>query len=97
MAYKRQTYKKPIFKELENEADYYKMSQPERDQYDYELMNNLIYESTIDYAERRGIAKAEAKAYQEKLESARRFMQMGLTAEQISLGTGLPIEEINKL
>lgn len=44
-----------------------------------------------------GKAEAEAKAYQEKLESAKRFKEMGLAIEQISIGTGLPTAEIEKL
>lgn len=103
------TDKKPIFKELENEADYFKMSPEEREQYDYELMHKNVYDATIVYAKREGYiegemdgfekgkAEGEAKAYQEKLESARRFKNMGLSNELIAQGTGLPLEEINNL
>ncbi|MCQ2239772.1 MAG: hypothetical protein MJZ73_11145, partial [Bacteroidaceae bacterium] len=81
------TDKKPIFKELENEADYFKMSPEEREQYDYELMHKNVYDATIVYAKREGyiegemdgFEKAKAEAYQEKLESARRFKNMGLS------------------
>ena len=41
-----------------------------------------------------GISLGEKKA---KLETARKFLAMGLSVEQVADGTGLSIEEIEKL
>ena len=36
-------------------------------------------------------------AEQAKIETARNFLKMGLTLEQVAQGTGLPLEEVEKL
>ena len=41
-----------------------------------------------------GVADGE---YQAKIETAKKFLTMGLSLEQISQGTGLSIDEINNL
>ena len=41
-----------------------------------------------------GRAEGEKKA---KIESAKRFLSMGLSVEQVAAGTGLSLEEIEKL
>ena len=41
-----------------------------------------------------GRAEGEKKA---KIESAKRFLSMGLSVEQVATGTGLSLEEIEKL
>lgn len=103
------TDKKPIFKELENEADYFKMSPEERKQYDYELMHKNVYDATIVYAKREGYiegemngfekgkAEGEAKAYQDKLKIAQNLKALGVDIQTIQKSTGLPLEEINNL
>jgi predicted transposase YdaD len=40
--------------------------------------------------------KAEENAKQEKLESARKFKEMGMSIEQIAAGISLSVEEIEK-
>lgn len=47
--------------------------------------------------EARGIEKERAKAHQEKIETAKRFLAMGLSVEQVILGTGLSIDEVKSL
>ena len=42
----------------------------------------------------KGLAEGEKKA---KIESAQRFLSMGLSVEQVAAGTGLSLEEIEKL
>ena len=39
----------------------------------------------------------ERGAYEKALETARRFLSMGLSAEQVAQGTGLSLEVIQKL
>lgn len=39
----------------------------------------------------------EQGAYQNKLETARTFLSMGLTLEQVSQGTSLPLETVKQL
>ncbi|MBQ4331144.1 MAG: hypothetical protein IJC31_04830, partial [Spirochaetaceae bacterium] len=39
----------------------------------------------------------EQGAYQNKLETARSFLSMGLTLEQVSQGTSLPLETVREL
>ena len=45
-------------------------------------------------AEKKALAE---KAHQEKIDSAKKFLTMGLSVEQVSQGTGLSIEEIRRL
>ena len=51
--------------------------------------------------EARGIEKGReeerAKAYQEKIESAKRFLEMGFSIEQVAQGTGLSLSEVQAL
>ena len=42
----------------------------------------------------KGLVEGEKKA---KIESAKRFLSMGLSVEQVAAGTGLSLEEIEKL
>ena len=51
----------------------------------------------IEKGEKIGAEKERAKADAEKREMARKFLKMGLSAEQIAEGSGLSIEEIKKL
>ena len=39
-------------------------------------------------------AKAEAEKHAEKIEMARKFLKMGLPAEQVAVGTGLTVSDI---
>ena len=43
------------------------------------------------------VQKEREKAKAEKIETARNFLKMGLSVEQVAQGTGLSIEEVNKL
>jgi predicted transposase/invertase (TIGR01784 family) len=42
----------------------------------------------------KGLVEGEKKA---KIESAKRFLSMGLSVEQVAVGTGLSLEEVEKL
>ncbi len=43
------------------------------------------------------LAKERAKAKDEKRESAKKFLQMGLSVDQVAQGTGLSIEEVEEI
>ena len=62
-------------------------------------MNRIRAGQAIKYKE--GLAEGEKrereKAKAEKIETARNFLKMGLSVEQVAQGTGLSIEEVNKL
>ena len=57
---------------------------------------NRVSEQTVAREQGRaeGLVEGEKKA---KLESAKRFLSMGLSIEQVASGTGLSIEEVEKL
>ena len=48
----------------------------------------------IAIGEERGISLG---AYQKAVETAKKFLSMGLSVEQVANGTGLSVEEIEKL
>ena len=49
-------------------------------------------------AKNEGIAQGfQQGAYQKAIETAKNFISMGLSIEQVAQGTGLSIEEINAL
>jgi predicted transposase/invertase (TIGR01784 family) len=50
--------------------------------------------SALRYAERKGMAKGKAEGI---AETARMFLKMGLTVEQVAEGAGLSIEEVRRL
>ena len=52
------------------------------------------FEEGIAIGEERGISLG---AYQKAIETARKFLSMGLSVEQVANGTGLSVEEIEKL
>ena len=48
--------------------------------------------------EKRGISLGITQgAYQKAIETAKKFLSMGLSVEQVANGTGLSVEEIEKL
>ena len=54
--------------------------------------------NSIDTALEKGMAKGMAKGMEkEKQSTARRLLSMGLSEEQVSTATELPLEEIQKL
>ena len=58
-----------------------------------------ISEKNVAVAQAREMerAKAEKEKKAEKIETARNFLKMGLSVEQVAQGTGLSVEEVNKL
>ena len=75
-------------------------------EYDYEMDIAVQVEEARQQALEQGIKKGieqgiekgiEQGAYQNKLETAKAFKAMGIPLAQIAKGTGLSIEEIEKL
>lgn len=56
----------------------------------------FIDSNKISHEEGRAEGRAEGKA-NEKIESAKRYLAMGLTTEQVAQGSELPLEEVLKL
>ena len=72
----------------------------------WEMLKQDTYDSGFSAGEEYGIAIGEKRgislgitqgAYQKAVETARKFLSMGLSIEQVANGTGLSVEEIEKL
>ena len=62
--------------------------------YDLSLAAEKAFENGFSAGEERGISMGVQQA---KLETAKKFLAMGLSVEQVADGTGLSVEEIEKL
>ena len=60
----------------------------------WEMLKQDTYDSGFSAGEERGISLG---TYQKAVETAKKFLSMGLSVEQVADGTGLSIEEIEKL
>ena len=104
------TAQKKIFKRLAELADSRCLSQEEQEKYDESLkaaddyygVLMSYYMNGID----EGVAKGEAKGFAEgrtegenkaNIATAQRLLAMGLSADQVSAATQLPLEHIEKL
>ena len=58
------------------------------------LLMEYDYATDIEVQREEAFEKGE---YHAKIETAKKFLTMGLSLEQISQGTGLSIDEINNL
>ena len=68
----------------------------------WEMLKQDTYDSGFSAGRNEGIAIGEERGIslgitQAKLETAKKFLSMGLSVEQVADGTGLSIEEIEKL
>ena len=68
----------------------------------WEMLKQDTYDSGFSAGEEYGIAIGEKRgislgAYQKAVETAKKFLSMGLSVEQVADGTGLSVEEIEKL
>ncbi len=94
--------RKPIFEKLFNIAEYTNLTREEKNMYDSSLKYKWDNKNVLDYAIKEakeegielGIEQGEHK---KALAVALEFKKMGLKNEDISKGTGLSIEEIEKL
>ena len=58
------------------------------------MINDAVMSTAVRKAEERGTERGIKEA---KLEDALKFLKMGLSVEQVAEGTGLPIEEVEKI
>ena len=82
--------KYPVFRKLAEIGDLRKLSREELELYDEDIKNMRDIYATRKFDEKRGMEK-------EKLATARRLLSMGLSDEQVSTATELPLEEIQKM
>ena len=98
--------KYPVFRKLAEIGDLRKLSREELELYDEDIKNMRDIYATRKFDEKKGIeigmakGRAEGRAEgmeKEKLATARRLLSMGLSDEQVSTATELPLEEIQKM
>ena len=79
-------------------GDLRKLSREELELYDEDIKNMRDIYATRKFDEKKGMEIGMAKGMEkEKLATARRLLSMGLSDEQVSTATELPLEEILKL
>ena len=90
--------KYPVFRKLAEIGDLRKLSREELELYDEDIKNMRDIYATRKFDEKRGMEIGMAKGMEkEKLATARRLLSMGLSDEQVSTATELPLEDIHKL
>ena len=98
--------KYPVFRKLAEIGDLRKLSREELELYDEDIKNMRDIYATRKFDEKKGMeigmakgmAKGRAEGMEkEKLATARRLLSMGLSDEQVSTATELPLEEIQKM
>ena len=90
--------KYPVFRKLAEIGDLRKLSRAELELYDEDIKNMRDIYATRKFDEKKGMEIGMAKGMEkEKLATARRLLSMGLSDEQVSTATELPLEEIQKL
>ena len=98
--------KYPVFRKLAEIGDLRKLSREELELYDEDIKNMRDIYATRKFDEKRGMEIGMAKGMEigmakgmekEKLATAHRLLSMGLSDEQVSTVTELPLKEIQKL
>ena len=94
--------KYPVFRKLAEIGDLRKLSREELELYVEDIKNMRDIYATRKFDEKRGMEKGMeigmAKGMEkEKLATAHRLLSIGLSDEQVSTATELPLEEIQKL
>ena len=90
--------KYPVFRKLAEIGDLRKLTREELELYDEDIKNMRDIYATRKFDEKKGMAKGMAKGIEkEKIATARRLLSMGLSDEQVSTATELPLEEIQKI
>ena len=98
--------KYPVFRKLAEIGDLRKLSREELELYDEDIKNMRDIYATRKFDEKKGMEIGMAKGMEkgmakgmekEKLATARRLLSMGLSDEQVSTATELPLEEILKM
>lgn len=90
--------KYPVFRKLAEIGDLRKLSREELELYDEDIKNMRDIYATRKFDEKKGMEIGMEKCMEkEKLATARRLLSMGLSDEQVSTATELPLEEILKM
>ena len=90
--------KYPVFRKMAEIGDLRKLTREELELYDEDIKNMRDIYATRKFDEKKGMAKGMAKGIEkEKIATARRLLSMGLSDEQVSTATELPLEEIQKM
>ena len=90
--------KYPVFRKLAEIGDLRKLTREELELYDEDIKNMRDIYATRKFDEKKGMEKGMAKGMaKEKIATARRLLSMGLSDEQVSTATELPLEEIQKM
>ena len=90
--------KYPVFCKLAEIGDLRKLTREELELYDEDIKNMRDIYATRKFDEKKGMEKGMAKGMaKEKIATARRLLSMGLSDEQVSTATELPLEEIQKM
>ena len=90
--------KEKVFTKLFEEAEIAKFTPTELKEYEDSLKAYRDVKNSIDTALEKGREEGMAKGMEkEKLATARRLLSMGLSDEQVSTATELPLEEIQKM
>ena len=94
--------KYPVFRKLAEIGDLRKLSREELELYDEDIKNMRDIYATRKFDEKRGMEIGMAKGMEigmakERLATVYRLLSMGLSDEQVSTATELPLEEILKL
>lgn len=90
--------KYPVFRKLAEIGNLRKLSREELELYDEDIKNMRDIYATRKFDEKKGMEIGMAKGMEkEKLATARRLLSMGLSDEQVSTATELPLEEILKM
>ena len=90
--------KYPVFRKLAEIGDLRKLSREELELYDEDIKNMRDIYATRKFDEKKGMEIGMAKGIEkEKIATPYRLLSMGLSDEQVSTATELPLEEIQKL
>ena len=98
--------KYPVFRKLAEIGDLRKLSREELELYDEDIKNMRDIYATRKFDEKKGMEIGMAKGMEkgmakgiekEKIATAYRLLSMGLSDEQVSTATELPLEEIQKM
>ena len=98
--------KYPVFRKLAEIGDLRKLSREELELYDEDIKNMRDIYATRKFDEKRGMEKGMAKGMEigmakgmakEKIATAHRLLSMGLSDEQVSTVTELPLEDIQNM
>ena len=90
--------KYPVFRKLAEIGDLRKLSREELELYDEDIKNMRDIYATRKFDEKKGMEIGMEKGMaKEKIATAYRLLSMGLSDEQVSTATELPLEEIQKM